>query len=313
MSDTLKPMSEQEAIEAMIAGMEGTETPSEDAEVEGDADVDLETEVEADTDVEEDSATGEAPDYAAEAEHADASAPEEGAVEQEEVNPTNQEVEGTEGALQAERENMQAQAEQVQRLRDELIARLQELKGPDLDDYLPDPDLLDENSDKYDPEAFNRQQARYQKLQRDQRKADAELDKLQKQQLEANRKEYDAFVADQRRYYETHLPQIVDPETGRAVAEQVVNYATSLPSLTAEQLGSAPADLVHVLWKAMEYDKMQAASAKPLKPTAKKTTQVRSSGHQIKPKTKAQQLAQDFAKKPRTEAEAMALFKAQLK
>lgn len=310
MSDTTETLNESQAIEAMLASMSGEaeveeqETEVSDAEIEAEA---QEQKLEGSQNVDSDDDQPFGPE-AVQQEAAPEETEQEGAEEQQE----EPQVKDTEGALQAERAKLEAQAEEVQQLRNELIARLEELKKPNLDDLVPDVELLDENSEKYDPEEYNRQQARYQKLQVDQRKADAELEKVKASQMAKAREEHEAFLKQQRQYYEENLPQIVDPEKGRAVASDVISYAVALPSVSPEDLETVPADLVHVLWKAMEYDKIQAQQANPPKPTTKKPTTVRSSGNQVKPKSAADALKQEFGKKPRSEAEAMKLFKAQM-
>jgi len=157
-----------------------------------------------------------------------------------------------------QRKEAEARKAEIDKLREEYAQRLKSLLDSDVPQP-PDETLLDENSEDYDPEEYNRQEARYRKAMRAREKKQAELQKLHEEQA----KEWEAQLAEwqreQREYYASHMPALLDEEKGPQLARAILEYGKA-NGIDEERLKWASATEIHLLDKARRFDMLQNKS-----------------------------------------------------
>jgi hypothetical protein len=136
--------------------------------------------------------------------------------------------------------------------RDEHVAILEKLTGEKL--VPPDADMLDETSDKYDPQRYEKQRLAYERKVRDQQDQKEELDKLKDQQAEEQQKQTQAFVTERDGYLRRHMPDLLDAERGSQLQSAMVAYAQT-SGLNPASLAYASGPELHILHKAMMWDR----------------------------------------------------------
>ena len=210
--------------------------------------------------------------------------------------------------VRTEAQRLQQQAEEVARMREEYVERL---KGAaDTSSLLPDPELLDEESEKYDPTEFYRQQAKY-----DRAKVEAERNAafLREEQEKLAQEQREHIQKDVQVHTEVLLQRFPewssDHTKGKKELAEVKSYLSSglYPTFTEDQINPIyNSDLLTVAWKAKKYDEMTGKRTRKRAPkTVKSSKQGRPQASQ-----KAVLEAEERHKRERTPHSAAALLKA---
>lgn len=165
--------------------------------------------------------------------------------------------------IRKEAEAIRQEAEQA---RQEYRDRLQSLQTDTL--QLPSESLLDENSDDYDPDAYNRQMARYTRQKEEREQHQKELSKIQAEEQKKQQQELLQSAVESERVLLQRFPSWKDPEKGRAEITSLREYMVSQG--IDKEVAQSVYDhrMLTVTWKARQYDRIKAAEKK-VKKTSK--------------------------------------------
>ena len=213
--------------------------------------------------------------------------------------------------VQTEAKRLQEEAAEVAKMREEYVKRLE--ATTDVSNLRPNPDLLDEDHDDYNPQEFYRQQAKYDRAKI---KAEQDTEKLNEERgkMEAERREL--LKKDVAVHTEILLERFpdwaADHEAGKKELAEVKAYATSgrYPTFTEEVINPLyNSDILTALWKARKYDEMTGKIDKKSRKTPPKTVKSAKRGKPV-PSLKAVKEAEERHKRERTVESAAALTKA---
>lgn len=130
----------------------------------------------------------------------------------------------------------------------------------------PSIDLLDPNSEKYDPDTYHLAKAK-------QTEGLAEIKKLDDEITLEDVEKRRVWQENEIKVYQDVLPEFVDTEKGPAFRQKLAEYAVKVQGITMEQAKQGfpvtPAKEMNILFKAMKYDEAvarQRAAKKTPKP-----------------------------------------------
>lgn len=165
-------------------------------------------------------------------------------------------------------------------------------------------DLLDPNSETYDPEAYHLAAAK-------QREAQAEISKLDNELELEKAQERKVWQENEIKVYQEILPEFVDTEKGPAFRQKLAEYAVKTQGITMEQAANAfpitPAKEMKILSNSMKWEDAVARQKAAKKTPKPKALQGGNSNPQPEKKADMKSAAAKF-KANRTPASAAALL-----
>ncbi|HUV66467.1 MAG TPA: hypothetical protein VMW24_21435 [Sedimentisphaerales bacterium] len=170
----------------------------------------------------------------------------------------------------AEKEKeVEALAARVIELRDQLSARLQSLDVTIPEP--PDPDLADPYSDQYDPDAFNVQQARYQRAMRDVERNKSERQKVAEENARISQQNESKFRQESARRLVEFFPGWNTQEKFTSGVSSIHDYLVreGIDRQVASKV--IDAQMLKIAYKASRYDEIKS-QVKAKKPTPKTTS-----------------------------------------
>lgn len=145
----------------------------------------------------------------------------------------------------AQRKSLEADQSAVSKLKADYLVKLKAGSSK------PSVDLLDDNNESYDPDAYHSQMRAHEKQSEEVTKLEGELDLEDAEKLRE-------WQTNEIKVYQKILPEFVDSEKGAAFRQELAEYVAKEQGTTAEEVGrqfpTTPAPIMLMASKAMKYD-----------------------------------------------------------